>query len=534
MLIICSNGLSAQSLGINYQAVARSNTGSLLSNTLVNVRFLVRTGSAVGTVVYEETHAPSTNAYGLFSLVIGTGTVVSGTFDAIDWAGERYFLEVQLNGSSAGATEFVAVPYAKVATDMQLADLDDVSATAPASGQLLQWNGSEWAPASGGQWLTQGNALYYDAGKVFVGRSTQITGQEVFGIRGTAGAGSYAGMYVEGSDVASQPFYGYATNGAARAWTYYRGVDTTWRLYLNGDRLRVTADGTFQVGNELRIAGTDGDLSFNSAEGSIQFPAVSAAAPAMLYQFASGTANADRMVLAHSPAFSNWGLRYRDLSDAYDFLGSGTAVMTISLGNQRTGVRTTAPTHDLHLTHTTGAGSTNASQGLKLQNEGTANQSWTLYTVNNGGELWLYSGTTNVGRFATTGAYTTVSDERLKTDIRPMATTLDKVMALKPMTYRYTHPTASASLSLGFLAQEVAPIFPELVNYATGDADQASYTVDYAGFSVIALKAIQEQQQVIETQQQALESMQQQLGQQQSTMQQLLDRIAQLESTLND
>ncbi len=82
---------------------------------------------------------------------------------------------------------------------------------------------------------------------------------------------------------------------------------------------------------------------------------------------------------------------------------------------QRIGIRNLAPSRDLHLGHSNGAGSTNNGQGLKIQNEGPSYHSWTLYTANNRGELWIYSGVTNVGRFATTGAYTVISDERRKT-----------------------------------------------------------------------------------------------------------------------
>ncbi|MBI5473294.1 MAG: DUF2190 family protein [Ignavibacteriae bacterium] len=105
-------------------------------------------------------------------------------------------------------------------------------------------------PAQGGtaQWKYNGTTLYYDSGKVFIGRSAPISGNEVFGTRGTATAKEYTGMYVEGSDAASWPFYGYATNGAFRAWTYYDGDTSRWRLYLAGIRLTVPATGGLRIG----------------------------------------------------------------------------------------------------------------------------------------------------------------------------------------------------------------------------------------------------------------------------------------------
>ena len=43
----------------------------------------------------------------------------------------------------------------------------------------------------------------------------------------------------------------------------------------------------------------------------------------LLNMFQTGTSNPDRMVITHSPAFTNWGLQYRDLDDSFHFLSNG-------------------------------------------------------------------------------------------------------------------------------------------------------------------------------------------------------------------
>lgn len=53
----------------------------------------------------------------------------------------------------------------------------------------------------------------------------------------------------------------------------------------------------------------------------------------MMYMFESGFSNADRMLIAHSPAFTNYGIQYQDASDKLNFLSSGNPVMTIELGS---------------------------------------------------------------------------------------------------------------------------------------------------------------------------------------------------------
>ena len=64
---------------MSYQTVIRNATDDLVSNTTVGIQISVLQGSASGTAVYVETHAPTTNANGLASLEIGGGTPVTGT-----------------------------------------------------------------------------------------------------------------------------------------------------------------------------------------------------------------------------------------------------------------------------------------------------------------------------------------------------------------------------------------------------------------------------------------------------------------------
>jgi hypothetical protein len=74
-----------------------------------------------------------------------------------------------------------------------------------------------------------------------------------------------------------------------------------------------------------------GNLIIPNDSQSIRFPATSGANSPMMEMFASGTGNADRMVIAHSPPFPNWGLQYQDNGDRFNFLEGGTTVMTVNL-----------------------------------------------------------------------------------------------------------------------------------------------------------------------------------------------------------
>ena len=103
---------------MSYQAVIRNTSNALVTSTAVGMRVSVLQGSPTGTAVYVETQTPSTNANGLVSLEIGTGTPVTGTFAGINWATGPYFIKTETDPTGgtaytiAGTNELMSVPYA--------------------------------------------------------------------------------------------------------------------------------------------------------------------------------------------------------------------------------------------------------------------------------------------------------------------------------------------------------------------------------------------------------------------------------------
>ncbi|NLU94701.1 collagen-like protein [Chitinophaga sp. Ak27] len=124
LLIASFQLVSAQSglTGTNYQAVARNVNGTVLSNQSLTVRFSILGGSAAGPVQYQETHATTTNNVGLFTLQIGKGTPLTGTYSTVPWADANQYLkvEVSMNGanfSELGTSQLMSVPYALFAAN---------------------------------------------------------------------------------------------------------------------------------------------------------------------------------------------------------------------------------------------------------------------------------------------------------------------------------------------------------------------------------------------------------------------------------
>lgn len=92
---------------------------------------------------------------------------------------------------------------------------------------------------------------------------------------------------------------------------------------------------------------------------------------------------------------------------------------------------------------------------------------------------------------------TNTSDRRLKTAIKPLENSLEKLLRLQGVSYLWKeHPEAPLK-DFGFVAQEVEPIFPEVVFTNKVDGYKG---INYDRFVAILTEAIKEQQKIIERQ----------------------------------
>ncbi len=111
-------------LGFNYQAIARDGTNNIIANQSMPARITLQTTLAGGTILYQETHAVTTNQFGLMTFVVGNGTPVSGTFSAINWQTQQVFIktEIQYPGPgyiNMGTSQLRSVPYSMLAKDLE-------------------------------------------------------------------------------------------------------------------------------------------------------------------------------------------------------------------------------------------------------------------------------------------------------------------------------------------------------------------------------------------------------------------------------
>ena len=106
-------------------------------------------------------------------------------------------------------------------------------------------------------------------------------------------------------------------------------------------------------------------------------------------------------------------------------------------------------------------------------------------------------------------AFTNYSDSRLKTNISSLDTgALSKIMQLRPVSFQYNqkylqlNPNSDLQIvHKGFIAQEIRKVFPEMVSEMAASPDSVQYLdLDVSHLQVYLVKAMQEQQAIIEAQ----------------------------------
>lgn len=135
------------------------------------------------------------------------------------------------------------------------------------------------------------------------------------------------------------------------------------------------------------------------------------------------------------------------------------------------------------------------------------------------------------GDIATSGVYRTTSDIRLKSDIQDLSGCLDKIVQLKGKSYmkKKSYPISvnnstlnyisdsikfnttylssskeeinSPTKQFGFIAQELQPVFPELVS----QNNEGYLSIDYMGLIPVIVEAIKEQKTALEKQEAEIE-----------------------------
>jgi Chaperone of endosialidase len=506
--------LSAQAPNaLNYQGVARNANGTPVANQNIRLRLSVLTGNANGNTVYQETHNQQTNQQGLYSTLIGTGTVLSGNFSAINWDQNQHYLRVEIDPNGGNSFEQVgtpallaSVPYALEANHADFANQTalqgdvqgnsqsntvtglqnlPVSATIPSNGQVLKWNGSEWAPA---QDATSGGGGGGGFSLPYAGQTN--TSNAAFQVTNT-GSGPDAKFGNGGSSEIQ--LVGNTT------WVMSTGVNEFGIKPLNsGTDVLQLAELNTTIHSEGTVFEADNGnkITFYNDRPSIELGANGS------YIGLDGDAPGGATVYIQGP---NKGL----------VLDGGDGAMTQVDGFDRIGTRLSGSYLIWDAVYTA------AYQGPMFD----MSPGSSLHTF----EPWGF-GDANLGAFnypfntVYTQATVNPSDRRLKERIMPIQGGLSRVMQMKPVEYYWKNPKSGDRRQLGFIAQELETVVPEVVEHAQTTTEELEalkksgkptpeitdrYGVNYTMLIPVLTQAIQEQQAMIEQLRQQNELLQQ-------------------------
>lgn len=174
---------------------------------------------------------------------------------------------------------------------------------------------------------------------------------------------------------------------------------------------------------------------------------------------------------------------------------NGDPSMVIQDSTGLVGIRVTVPQTDLHIKQSL----TSIARGIELERADNAND-WRILIDTDDDFSFYFNNILKTWLWDTDGSFHMLSDRRLKKDIVMMESTLLKVLALAPATYHYIDAeNSSVPMSSGFMAQDVQALFPDLVSEKNGFLG-----LNYVGFIPVAIKAIQEQQAIIQSQEERI------------------------------
>ena len=246
-LLLSASSFSQTPKLINYQAVARSADGSVITNEVVDITINILQGSSSGTAVCSEAFSIESNDYGIINLQIGSQNPAD--FSAINWANGPYYVEVKINDIVMGTSQLLSVPYALYA--------ENTSPQGTSPGEMKYWDGSQWQIIPPGE---DGQPLVFCNGVPQWGPCNNVkAGEPIFKLDGPDGydimavyPGSVEFLVEESADPTKTSRGGFAiggftTNKSTPENLLHISPDSV-RVYIKEDETDKTSRGGFAIG----------------------------------------------------------------------------------------------------------------------------------------------------------------------------------------------------------------------------------------------------------------------------------------------
>ncbi|WP_439557595.1 tail fiber domain-containing protein [Dyadobacter sp.] len=453
----------------SFQGVARDEAGKIISNRNISLRISVRPTTALGSPVFQETHATQTSANGIFNISVGAGLVQSGQISGIKWDSDKFFLQVELdpdggsNYVNLGATQLLSVPYALHAEEAgRWKNFDPVVQ----KGNIFQGSG---LPIQQGDEFTSSTDTYLvwhpGKGAFRIGSGYKSVGVFEDANIGIRSLGVGINMIAKGNN-------SIALGDGARALEN-NSVAIGEEASATGENAISIGDnissgyGSISIGQGLRSRSTYGTVlglynDLTDAVGDQLLPT------SRIFQIGNGDYQNSKRSNALTILYNgNVEIGNNALLPTYILDVGGRMRLRSNIGS----------TAGLWLNDAGGAqycfiGGVNDSEaGFYFENA----KAW-RFNVYNNGSAWL------------AGTLTQNSDLRLKHELQPLSGSLNKLTSLNGFHYLWKDKSRSQSLQTGLIAQEVEDVFPELV-----ETNKDGYkSVNYIGFIPHLLEAVKE------------------------------------------
>ncbi len=139
---------------------------------------------------------------------------------------------------------------------------------------------------------------------------------------------------------------------------------------------------------------------------------------------------------------------------------------------------------------------------VSVRDGSSASTNYGIYAKASGGSagnmVGVYSDGTDADFRAYNGTYHSVSSRRWKNTIKTIPNALDKILALRGVSFDWDEDHGGLQ-SLGFVAEEVGEVLPEIVTYEA-DSPTDAKSMDYSKVYPVLIEAFKEQQKLIQSQ----------------------------------
>ena len=477
-------GIAYSTTGLTWGVGGRSYSSSGMG---VTGSALATTGFAIG--VYGDTASPDGVA-GIFSNYAG-GQILSGD------DGTNEVFSVMNNGDLNAAGKVTADSFAgdgslltnipTTALSFSAATLGSnsfiaaQSITGSTAGLILDVTQSGTGSAiSGSTSSTSLNTI-----GVF-GQSTGTSG-ETYGVRGTteSSGGGSAGVRGDANGTSGETYgvAGYTSSSEGRGVLGRAGASTGQTFGVEGHTLSHDDSAAGVYGEAEATSGITSGVQGTTQSNSNGSSGVRGEA--------TSTTATNFGVLGRSASTSGTGVR----GEALNTTGANIGVHAESHGDAGIGIRAfvaestaTAGLFDNKGGGKILSGQNNATEVFSVAGSGNINTAGDL-TVDGTGTSAFAGNVTIAGDLTVTGTFSNPSSRRWKTNVRPLENALATVAQLRGVSYDLK---ATGKHQIGVIAEEVAPLVPEVVSFEANGQDARG--VDYARLTALLIEAVKEQQ----------------------------------------